>query len=166
MSAPCRIEFDFCPTPFGECLLARTPRGICQLDFTDGNGEEARRRLAARWPEADLVRADLADLARDLFSTPGEAAPAMDLRGTDFQKTVWAALLGVPPGATVSYGELAARLGRPAAARAVASAVARNPVGYLVPCHRVLRAGGQLGGYRWGAPRKRALLEWESRPIC
>lgn len=157
------IEYDFCATPFGDCLFARTPRGLCRIEFTDDRPGAALDRLQAAHPGAELLRCDLVSLSRQIFSASGVVPLAVDAAGTDFQQRVWAALRRIPPGATCSYGELAAAIGRPGAARAVGRAVGSNPVAVVVPCHRVLPSGGGPGGYRWGPQRKLDLLEWESR---
>ncbi len=171
-----RIGWGVHPTPFGDALLAATDRGLCAFAFLaepGGDGAaEARAVLRRAWPAAETrhdpeaVRPAAERIAAALGA--GGSAGAADepiplhLRGTNFQLQVWRALLALAPGETVSYGELAQRLGRPTAARAVAGAVAANPVAWLIPCHRVLRASGALGGYRWGTARKRALLAWEA----
>ena len=154
------MRFDFFASPLGECLVAETGRGICALDFTEGDRASGLQRLSCRYPGTRLVRADLSGPARLAFGA-GCASVPLDLRGTPFQLQVWSALRRVPAGQTVTYGELARRLGRPGAARAVGAAVARNPVAGLVPCHRVVGAGGELGGYRWGRPRKARWLALE-----
>jgi AraC family transcriptional regulator of adaptative response/methylated-DNA-[protein]-cysteine methyltransferase len=156
------IEYDFCATPFGECLVARTARGLCRIDFTDGDPQAALARLRGAHPGPRLRRAELAALAGEVFAADGPGRLPVDAGGTPFQREVWAALRRIPRGATCSYGALAARLGRPGAARAVGQALARNPLAVLVPCHRVLPAGGGPGAYRWGSARKSALLDWEA----
>lgn len=162
------VRWGVHPSPFGACLLAATERGICHLSFLSGEPSDAPEdELRRRFPEADLEAAPevTAPLAARIFAgSPGEeGAPlALHLRGTNFQLQVWKALLALPRGAVVTYGGLARRLGRPGAARAVGAAVGANPVAYLIPCHRVLRGSGELGGYRWGTARKRALLGWEA----
>jgi AraC family transcriptional regulator of adaptative response/methylated-DNA-[protein]-cysteine methyltransferase len=123
--------------------------------------EEAR----AAWPLSRLVADQEATgvLVGQLFGgAAADAAPKLLLKGTNFQVKVWSALLRVPPGRVVSYLDLASAIGQPRAVRPVANALAHNPVGYLVPCHRVIRATGALGDYRWGQTRRRALLAWES----
>ncbi|GAB4281672.1 MAG: bifunctional helix-turn-helix domain-containing protein/methylated-DNA--[protein]-cysteine S-methyltransferase [Deferrisomatales bacterium] len=152
------------PTPYGEALFALTARGLCGLWFLDAGGREpAWNALRAAWPGARL-REDpeaCAAAAQRAFAASGGlgAEPLrLSVRGTNFQVQVWRALLRIPEGAVVSYGALARLLGRPASTRAVAGAVAHNPVAYVIPCHRVLRATGELGGYRWGTARKQALL--------
>jgi AraC family transcriptional regulator of adaptative response/methylated-DNA-[protein]-cysteine methyltransferase len=158
-------------SPFGTCVIAEGPRGICHLSFVasdDGAAELAK--LQESWPQARLHRDDAtaARLAARIFQRPGrsDSQPALRafVRGTAFQVRVWRALLQVRPGTLVSYGRLAASLGRPAAARAVGAAVAQNPLAFLIPCHRVIRETGVVGEYRWGAIRKRAIVAWESAP--
>lgn len=171
-----KISYGVHESPFGPALLAATERGICSLAFLDaraGDGDAgADGALAAvgdlreRWSGAELREAPeiTGPLAKRVFSSgEGAATPlALDLRGTNFQLRVWEGLLQLPPGHLVSYGELASHLGAARSARAVAAAVARNPVGWIIPCHRVIRGVGTAGGYRWGTPRKRAMLGWEA----
>jgi AraC family transcriptional regulator, regulatory protein of adaptative response / methylated-DNA-[protein]-cysteine methyltransferase len=160
------VRFGFHPTPFGECLVAVTARGVCGLTFLGAGGRgEAVSDLARSWPRARRRQDPEATsaIARGVF---GQGGRAQQLRllvaGTNLQVKVWSALLRVPAGSAVSYGDLARSVGHPGAARAVGSALARNPIAVLIPCHRVLRATGAFGEYRWGADRKRALLAWES----
>jgi AraC family transcriptional regulator of adaptative response/methylated-DNA-[protein]-cysteine methyltransferase len=156
------LRYEFVRSHFGECLLALTDRGVCHLEFTDGDRDRALACLAARWPAAKLERrTGLAD-AQLLFDDDADEPP-LDLHGTAFQREVWDALRRIPAGQTLTYGQLARQLGRPNSARAVASAVASNRVAGLVPCHRVVAAGGGLGGFRWGTRRKAAWLARESR---
>lgn len=160
------IRHGFHATPFGECLLALTARGVCALRFVDGGGRAgALRELQAEWPQARL-RASPSETARvvgRLFTRAGRGAPlTLHVAGTNFQVRVWEALLRIPPGAVTSYEQLAALARRPNAARAVGSALARNPVALLIPCHRVIRKTGAFGEYRWGETRKRAVLGWEA----
>lgn len=159
-------------TSLGWLLMAATPRGICWVEFGDGQGA-LLASLERRFPAADRVPSPaLKDPELDHWMTALEAhlatggpAPALplDLRGTAFQIRVWRFLLSVKPGTTTSYGEVARALGQPTAARAVARACAANQVAVLIPCHRVLRGDGVLGGYRWGEDRKRRLLDQERR---
>jgi AraC family transcriptional regulator of adaptative response/methylated-DNA-[protein]-cysteine methyltransferase len=153
-------------SPFGPCLLMHTPRGICGLAFVDE--DDAGRSLAsmgARWPNATL----LADpgpgeaLAARIFAPQGERGDPLSvlLHGTPFQIQVWQALLHIPRGAVTSYQALANYIGRPRASRAVGTANGANPISYLIPCHRVIRKSGSLGGYRWGLGRKLAMLSQE-----
>jgi AraC family transcriptional regulator, regulatory protein of adaptative response / methylated-DNA-[protein]-cysteine methyltransferase len=165
------IRYGIHPTRFGEALLLTTERGIAGLSFVDGDPEEVLAEARAAWPLSRMVAdpAGTGALIRRLFGEPDGAgddseagAPQLLLKGTNFQVKVWSALLRVPPGRVVSYLDLAGAIGQPGATRAVAGALARNPIGYLVPCHRVIRATGALGDYRWGRTRRRALLAWES----
>jgi AraC family transcriptional regulator of adaptative response/methylated-DNA-[protein]-cysteine methyltransferase len=160
------IRYGIHPTRFGEALLLTTERGICGLSFVEGDAEEARAGARAAWPLSRLVPDPAATgaLVRQLFDGGDGAGtpPPLLLKGTNFQVKVWSALLRVPPGRVVSYLDLASAIGQPRAVRPVANALAHNPVGYLVPCHRVIRATGALGDYRWGQTRRRALLAWES----
>ena len=160
------IAFGFFSSPFGECLLATTERGICHLSFAAPETREAAlNELCAGWRRA-TVREDPAriqPLAEQIFSGKhGDPAPTLLLKGTNFQLRVWEALLRIPEGCVVSYGELAERIGAPRAARAVGTAVGRNPIAYLIPCHRVIRSTGAFGGYRWGVERKKMMLGWEA----
>lgn len=160
------IAYGFHPSPFGECLLAATPRGICSLAFVAEGQRAAREALQDRWPRASLVEdpAGTLPLVDGIFQRL-DRRPAGDLHlflsGTQFQLKVWEALLSIPPGAVVSYEDIAVRIGLPGAARAVSNAVGQNPVPVLIPCHRVIRKLGEFGGYRWGPARKKALLGWE-----
>jgi AraC family transcriptional regulator of adaptative response/methylated-DNA-[protein]-cysteine methyltransferase len=160
------INAGFADSPFGTCLLGDSPQGICHLSFVDAkDGSADWAALTADWPQAHVRRDDsMAKQHVDLiFQRAAQAHPLrVFVRGTAFQIRVWRALLQIRPGTLVSYGQLASALGNPAAARAVGTAVGRNPVSYLIPCHRVIRATGVVGDYRWGQVRKRALLAWES----
>lgn len=159
------------PTPFGDALIAITARGICHLSFVDRD-DDVRERLAALrndWPAAAIVADDqrTAPIAARVFGGRQDAgAPlAVHLTGTDFQLAVWRTLLRIPPGTAVSYRDVAAAVGRPAATRAVGTAVGDNPIWYLIPCHRVLRSDGGLGGYAGGLERKVVMLARESTAI-
>lgn len=148
----------------GPLLVAATDKGLCRIAFDEG--EEALRR---RFPHADIRDADtaldrLAAQVAALIDDPGAGAELpTDLGGTAFQQAVWAALRAIPPGETRSYAEIAAASGRPGAARAAGTACGDNALAVLIPCHRVLRGDGGLGGYAWGVERKRALLERERK---
>lgn len=149
-------------TPFGRAFLARSPRGIVELGFPGSRSEsEALADLTRAWPEARISHdPDAAETLAAIFrGTAG--GQVLEVRGTNFQHQVWRALLAVADGETTDYGRLAAAIGRPGASRAVGNAVGANPVAWLIPCHRVLRRNGELGGYRWGPGRKRAMLAWE-----
>ncbi len=162
------ITYGFQPTPFGECLVAMTGRGICNLIFVQENNREAALSvLRSHWALARLVEDDerMGPVVHQVFTflVGGKMEPLhMHLHGTNFQIKVWEALLRIPPGAVVSYQELAAQIGMPGASRAVGNAVSRNPLPVLIPCHRVIRKMGDYGGYRWGTARKKALLAWEN----
>lgn len=165
------IHAGFADTPFGECLLAESPRGICQLGFVRAANRIAELKLLQHhWPNAQIQRDDVRakELATQIFVPHSpQSRPVLRalVRGSEFQLRVWRALLQVPPGALVSYGQLAAALDNPRAARAVGNAVAQNSLAYLIPCHRVIRETGIVGEYRWGSERKRAMLAWESAGV-
>lgn len=157
------IRFGFAATPLGRIIAGVTPRGVCHLRFVSDEGE-ATAALRAEWPRADFVADDAAAarLADGLFGTLMVAKPlSVLLRGTNFQIKVWEALMRVPPGQVVSYGDLAACVGSPRAQRSVGTALAGNAIAVLVPCHRVIRESGEVGEYRWGPERKAALIAWE-----
>ena len=165
------IEFGFHPTPFGECLLARTGRGIAHLGFVDDEDRKtALDNLQELWPRAALVENPIPGkpVIKRIFdrTDTGESRPFhLLLKGTNFQINVWKALLGIPRGTVVSYRDVAALIGRPRAFRAVGNAIAVNPVGYLIPCHRVIARSGRIHRYRWGTARKKALLAHEAAEI-
>ena len=167
------IDYGFASTPFGAALIGHSPRGVCHLRFVDGDRAAAEAELAVEWPRATRRRDDSAarDLAGRIFAgaptgdQPAAAPLSLWLKGTNFQLQVWQALLRLPAGCLTTYGELASQLGRPGAARAVGSAVGANPVGWLIPCHRVIRETGALGGYRWGLVRKQAMLAREASEL-
>ena len=154
------IRYGFATTPFGECLLGECDRGICWIEFV-GEGEGDDSGLRAAWFGARLGRDDggARELVARVFQE-GERGDALKglVRGSRFQVQVWRALLRVPEGKLATYGALAKALDRPAAARAVGTAVAANPLAYLIPCHRVIRATGVVGEYRWGTARKLAMI--------
>jgi AraC family transcriptional regulator of adaptative response/methylated-DNA-[protein]-cysteine methyltransferase len=163
------IRYGVAVTPFGTAFLAETPRGLCRLVFIEetagpGSGATELRVLSVMWPRADFVRDDAraAALVATIWGRQRASLP-LAVSGTNFQVQVWRALLELEPGETVTYGALARRLGKPDAARAVGMAVGANPIAWVIPCHRVLRAGGQLGGYRWGTARKQMIRRWEER---
>ncbi len=150
-------------SPFGDTLVMATDRGICGLGFGSEMGREAAEDdLRRRWPKATFVEdaAALAPLVEPVLGGAGETR--LHLIGAPFQIKVWEALLSVPSGHVTTYSDIAGAIGRPRAVRAVGTAVGRNPVSWLIPCHRALRKSGGLGGYHWGLPVKRALLAWEA----
>lgn len=160
------ISWGVHASPFGDCLLGVTPRGVCALEFLRPETRaEALARLRASWEHAELRHAPqpTAAVAARIFGPHAhrQAPLAVLVKGTNFQIKVWEALLRIPSGAVTSYGRLARSVGQPRAARAVGSAVAANPIAYLIPCHRVIRGTGAFGDYRWGAVRKRVLLSAE-----
>lgn len=156
------LTHGFAATPFGRAHLALTPRGLAWLAFTDDSEAAAVAALRGRWPRASLVRDDAGAeaTARRVFVARAGRLP-LHVRGTNFQVQVWQALLDLGSRGPLSYSRLAAAIGRPAAARAVGQAVGDNPIAWVIPCHRVLRHDGGLGGYRWGLDRKRSMLAWE-----
>lgn len=162
------IAFGIHESPFGPVLIASTARGICALRFLERAGKRAAEDvLRSEWPEArlEIDRTQVRELGARIFaplSSPSEKPLALLVKGTNFQMQVWRALLRLPVGALATYGAIAARLRRPGGARAVGTAVAANPIAYLIPCHRVIRESGHLGGYRWGETRKAAILGWEA----
>ena len=157
------IRYGWFPTPFGEALAMGTDRGLCGLGFADDCGREAAMAdLSGRWPRARFLDdADaIAPWVAAAFAGKGEAR--LHMIGAPFQVKVWEALLTIPSGQVTTYSELARAIGHPTAVRAVGTAVGRNPVSWLIPCHRALRKSGGLGGYHWGLPVKRAMLAWEA----
>ncbi|QHQ36955.1 methylated-DNA--[protein]-cysteine S-methyltransferase [Algicella marina] len=157
------LRWDWVETPFGEALLMVTDRGIAGLGFSSETGRVATLAdMTARWPKAEFVQdgAAVAPQAAALFRAEGAAS--LHLIGAPFQIKVWEALLLIPTGHVTTYSEIAGAIGHPKAVRAVGTAVGRNPVSWLIPCHRALRKSGGLGGYHWGLPVKRAMLAWEA----
>jgi AraC family transcriptional regulator of adaptative response/methylated-DNA-[protein]-cysteine methyltransferase len=163
-----RIHSAVAQSYLGWVQVAATANGICAIDLAD-SPDDLREQLRARFPKAGLVEDDpnfrvLVSRVLSFLESPqdGLALP-LDVQGTAFQRRVWMALREIPPGSTVSYGEIAARIGNPKAARAVAQACASNPIAVAIPCHRVVCSNGDLGGYRWGQERKSRLLEQETQ---
>jgi AraC family transcriptional regulator, regulatory protein of adaptative response / methylated-DNA-[protein]-cysteine methyltransferase len=162
------IRFALGQCSLGAILVAATERGVCAISLGD-EPEALLRELQDRFPKAELIGGDrnfekLVGQVVGLVERPGQGADLpLDIRGTAFQQRVWAALARIPAGKTLSYRELAQRVGMPSAVRAVASACAANKLAVAIPCHRVLRHDGALSGYRWGVARKRALLDREAR---
>lgn len=163
------IAFGFVRTELGQILVARSVAGVCAI-LIGSDTDALAVDLESRFPNDDLV-ADEAKVRPDLdkvvaFLNAPAAGLDLDLdpRGTSFQQRVWDVLLGVPAGVTLSYTELARRVGAPKAVRAVAGACAANAIALAIPCHRVVRSGGALSGYAWGVERKRALLNREAQP--
>lgn len=165
------IEYGVHPTPFGPLFVAVSSRGICRASFLDADHdiEQQLVKLKNTWPLASFSRND--ETTGAVVSTMFDKAKVTDrplslhIPGTNFQIAVWKALLQIPPGTVVSYSQLAAALGHPQSSRAVGSAIAANPVAFLIPCHRVIQQSGALGGYRWGPARKHAIQLWERAQI-
>jgi len=163
-----RISYGFSSSPFGQCLIATTERGICHLGFVEeGKQSEAFDQLHQSWPGAAFTEdvSVISSIANRIFKIDPHKKSRpfnLHLKGTNFQVNVWKALLRIPEGSVVSYQDVASYMGRATATRAVASAVAVNPVAYLIPCHRVITKSGKIHRYRWGAARKKALIGWEA----
>lgn len=161
------VTYGFGVSPFGTALLASTPRGICHLGFVDGDArDEAVADLMRRIPHARFTESGegVQEMVDRIFNPDGSGEKPFHLhvRGTNFQINVWKALLRIPQGTIVSYSDVAAAMGQPRAFRAVANAVAANPVGYLIPCHRVITSSGTIHRYFWGTARKKAIIGWEA----
>ena len=160
------IEYAVHDTPFGRAFIASTSRGICRMAFLDALGSEMHvEALRRQWPHALLHhKPESARQAIEaMFGASSGSKPlAVHVSGTNFQINVWKALIAIPPACVASYSDVAAALDRPRAARAVGLAMGANPVAYLIPCHRVIRQSGAMGGYRWGEPRKQAMHSWEA----
>ncbi|MDH3229827.1 MAG: bifunctional helix-turn-helix domain-containing protein/methylated-DNA--[protein]-cysteine S-methyltransferase [Alphaproteobacteria bacterium] len=165
------IRYGYHETPFGECLLMATERGVCGLGFIAGDAREAAyAKLSRGWERAQFVQDDVAvaDIVPRMFAKPGQPTSGdlppirLLLRGSRFQLKVWQALLEIPQGGLTTYQDIAHRIGLPAASRAVGNANGANPISWLIPCHRVIRKSGELGGYGWGLGRKVAMIGWEA----
>lgn len=160
-----RISYGISDSPFGETLIAWTDRGICALSFCDQGCAEHQKGLSDAWPEAKLScnKSGAQKLLKLIFyNKPGPGKLHLLLKGTNFQIKVWEALLNIGTSRLISYSMLAQKAGSPKAQRAVGSALAENRIGYLIPCHRVIRESGDPGLYRWGSDRKLAMLAWEA----
>ena len=167
------LTYGFHPSPFGEALFVTTPRGLAGLGWVEAGEDLAAQRALAlvdmqrRWPRAHFLRDEVAtapfvarvfDAQRWRVDEPLKVV----LIGSDFEISVWQALLTLPLGSATTYADLARQIGKPKAPRAVGAAVGRNPISFVVPCHRVLGSGGKLTGYHWGLTRKQAILGWEA----
>ena len=163
--------FGFHPSPFGTALVITTQRGLAGLAFADpGEEQAALADMKGRWPMANIVedRARTAALARRIFDTRlwrANRPLRVVLIGTDFEVRVWETLLRIPMGRAVTYSGIAAKIGAAKGARAVGAAVGKNPISFVVPCHRVLGKSGDVTGYYWGLTRKRAMLGWEAAKV-
>ena len=164
--AELRIWWGTGISPFGFCFVGLTDRGVCRLEFHDEPDPDGGvNRLRLDWPEASFERDDprVEAVLEKIFAAVTTSGPGLTMlvRGTNFQIQVWRALIAIPEGRLTTYGDIAHAIGRDGANRAVGSAVGRNPISYLIPCHRVIRKIGETGGYRWGIERKRILLARE-----
>jgi len=163
-----QVAYGVRSSPFGFCLIAQTARGVCKITFFDLPGQEAAvlQELQKEWPAAALLRDQQAvdPVFARIFSggMHGTAPLRVVLKGSEFQLKVWEALLAIPQGEVCSYQQLAGAMGLASSVRAVASAIARNNIAYLIPCHRVIRSTGEFSQYRWGSERKQAILVHEA----
>jgi AraC family transcriptional regulator, regulatory protein of adaptative response / methylated-DNA-[protein]-cysteine methyltransferase len=167
-----KISYGYHPSPFGVALVMVTPYGLCGLSFANvGEEPSALSDMTRRWPNAQYAEdsAITAPLAAQLF-VDQNFRPNQPLRitfiGTDFEIRVWETLLKIPVGKATTYGSIAASVGSPKAARAVGAAVGKNPLSFVVPCHRVIGKTGALTGYHWGLTRKKAILGWEAGRVA
>lgn len=160
-----RINYRLEETPFGSVLIASTDKGICCLEFAGKDEKEALKLLTQRFPNAAFEPGTdaIQQQALSIFRQDWDHLPKikLHLRGTPFQFKVWECLLKIPFGVVSTYGNVASQIDAEGASRAVGTAIGRNPVAFLIPCHRVIRSDGETGGYRWGTLRKQLLLTWE-----
>ncbi|MFZ3402913.1 methylated-DNA--[protein]-cysteine S-methyltransferase [Aeromonas salmonicida] len=161
------IEHGVYNTPFGQAFVALTPRGVCNFSFLDDQAPQAPlTALAQRWSAAELRESPsrTQEVIHTMFdgSKTADRPISLHVSGTNFQISVWRALLQIPPAKVVSYAQVASAVGNPKAARAVGLAVGANPVALMIPCHRVIQQNGKLGGYHWGETRKQAIHAWEA----
>ena len=157
------INYSYADSRFGKLLIAATPKGICNIAYYDDQ-ETAFTLLSAKFPNANYIQQSDLFQKQALMAFQDQTSQQhiqLHLKGTDFQLKVWEALLKIPMGELSTYGKIAAALGNQNASRAVGTAIGSNPIAYLIPCHRVVQAGGNLSGYRWGAVRKTAIIGWE-----
>lgn len=158
------IRYHFAESPFGKVLIASTGKGICNLLFVDSE-KQGVEELKKSWPKATLTEGadehitNLEEAFHDDWDDPENIR--LHIRGTDFQIKVWEALLKIPAGKLATYSDIARRIDKPKASRAVGTAVGNNPVAYFIPCHRVIKKAGGIGDYRWGSSRKTAIIGWE-----
>jgi len=159
------IRYGLHATPFGKALIGVTERGICHFGFVSTSERETIDAFVEKWQQAEIIEDHKAtsSLIKPIFdlSQRTNLSLYLHLRGTNFQLKVWEALLRIPPGAVISYQGLAKQVGRPGASRAVGTALSRNPIAVIIPCHRVIRELGEFGSYRYGPARKKALIGWE-----
>ncbi|HWY37274.1 MAG TPA: methylated-DNA--[protein]-cysteine S-methyltransferase, partial [Bacteroidia bacterium] len=157
------IEYGIHNTPFGECLIAVTGRGICSLNFIENNADKLLNELQLHWENASITKNQhtTKNFADNIFNGDKKEQIKLLVKGTPFQVKVWEALLKIPFGSVTSYQTIANSIGSAGAMRAVGSAVGSNPIAYIIPCHRVIRQEAIIGQYRWGTLRKKALIGWE-----
>lgn len=162
------IQFSFGESPFGHLIVASTPKGVCHMAFVEDE-TLGLDELKSRFPNARFQLQPTTNHQKALSVFTGDwsnlSQLKLHLRGSEFQLKVWETLLSIPLGRLSSYGEIAEKIGRPQASRAVGTAIGRNPIAYLIPCHRVIQASGALGGYMWGNTRKAAIIGWEAAKI-
>lgn len=167
------INYSFSETPFGDVIVASTNKGICYLAFIESN-EQGLDELKQQFPNAgyqekadDIQQGSLFLFQHDWSKLDDSKLHKLKihLKGTDFQLKVWQALLSIPQGGLATYGEIARRINQPTASRAVGTAIASNPIAYLIPCHRIIQSSGNTGGYRWNPIRKKAIIGWEAAKV-
>lgn len=162
------INYSFAESPFGNILVASTPKGICYMAFADDE-QQAFQDMKSHFPNAglrqitDMVQQNALYIFTKDWSKLGEIK--LHLKGTDFQLKVWQTLLKIPMGKLTTYGQIAEKINNPQASRAVGTAIGSNPVAFLIPCHRVIQSSGSTGGYMWGATRKSAIIGWEAAKV-
>ncbi|WP_380869941.1 bifunctional helix-turn-helix domain-containing protein/methylated-DNA--[protein]-cysteine S-methyltransferase [Sphingobacterium corticis] len=160
------ITYRIAISPFGNILIATTKKGICHMAFLEEDAEKAISHLKSQFPEARFIEGEneLQNNALRIFQQDWREAPEikLHLKGTAFQLHVWQCLLKIPFGSLSSYGTIAQQIGNPSASRAVGTAIGKNPIAFLIPCHRVIQSAGELGGYMWGKTRKKAIIGWEA----
>jgi AraC family transcriptional regulator of adaptative response/methylated-DNA-[protein]-cysteine methyltransferase len=157
------INYSTFKTPFGLCLVASTSHGICNVLFAD-TIKEAKQDLQSRWPQVKLVQKTESThvaVQQNFLGNFSRSNIKLDVHGTVFQKKVWETLMTIEAGDVSTYGEIAEKLGDKKLSRAVGTAIGANPIGYIIPCHRVVKSTGEISGYRWGVERKRAMLSFE-----
>lgn len=163
------INYSFAASPFGKVIVASTAKGICHMTFVEEDEVRALSTLQGKFPNAtyhpvsDAMQQNILRIFTQDWSRPEKIK--LHLKGTDFQLKVWETLLKIPMGKLTTYGNIASKLNNAKASRAVGTAIGENPVAFLIPCHRVIRASGELGGYRWGLTRKTAIIGWEAAQV-
>lgn len=160
------VHFGSSQSPFGEIIIFFSSRGISQLEFVESNELDHIARFQKRWPNTILKKnqKEAQSIVKDIFDSSSPTELKLHTLGTNFELNVWKALINIPSGNMASYGQIAHYIGRPTAHRAVANAIGRNPISILIPCHRVIRESGVIGGYRWGISRKLAIQAKEFLP--